>query len=291
MLDQAQRLRQMAAKEGNMNKSQTAPKIITVTSGKGGVGKSNFVVNLSITLQKMGKKVLIFDADVGMGNDDVLMGFLPKYNVFDVIFNNKNIEDVIIEGPFGVKLLPGGSGVARINEITNTQRNNFLNKLSQLENLDYIIMDTGAGISRSVLGFVSCCDELFLIITPEPTSLMDSYSLLKAVVHFKIKDQIKIIVNRTYDSEEAEETYNKFANAVNNFLKIHISYMGNISEDRKLVSAVRNQEPFVIGSPNSSASQDLLKIANKILGDSEGYYKSNEAGIQGLFKKIFNIFS
>lgn len=291
MLDQAQRLRQMAAKEGNMNKSQTAPKIITVTSGKGGVGKSNFVVNLSITLQKMGKKVLIFDADVGMGNDDVLMGFLPKYNVFDVIFNNKNIEDVIIEGPFGVKLLPGGSGVARINEITNTQRNNFLNKLSQLENLDYIIMDTGAGISRSVLGFVSCCDELFLIITPEPTSLMDSYSLLKAIVHFKIKDKVNIIVNRTYDMREAEETYNKFSNAVNNFLKINISYVGNIAEDRKLVSAVRNQEPFIIGSPNSAASQDVIKIANKILGDSESNNGSIESGIQGLFKKIFNIFS
>lgn len=249
------------------------------------------MVNLSIAIQKTGKKVLIFDADVGMGNDDVLMGFLPKYNVFDVIFDNKNIEDVVIEGPFGVKLLPGGSGVARINEITNSQRNSFLGKLSNLEDLDYIIMDTGAGINRSVLGFISCCDELILIVTPEPTSLMDSYSLLKAVVHFKIKSKTKVVINRTFDKKEAEETYNKFQNAVKNFLKMDISYVGNVSEDRKLVLAVKSQEPFIIGSPNCAAAQDIVKIANKLIGDSERENELGKSGIQGLFKKIFNIFS
>lgn len=291
MLDQAQRLRQMAVNGSEANKTGKTPRIITVTSGKGGVGKSNFVVNLSIAIQKTGKKVLIFDADVGMGNDDVLMGFLPKYNVFDVIFDNKNIEDVVIEGPFGVKLLPGGSGVARINEITNSQRNSFLGKLSNLEDLDYIIMDTGAGINRSVLGFISCCDELILIVTPEPTSLMDSYSLLKAVVHFKIKSKTKVVINRTFDKKEAEETYNKFQNAVKNFLKMDISYVGNVSEDRKLVLAVKSQEPFIIGSPNCAAAQDIVKIANKLIGDSERENELGKSGIQRLFKKIFNIFS
>ena len=291
MLDQAQRLRQMATRENKDLESRIRPKIITVTSGKGGVGKSNFVVNLAIAIQKMGKKVLIFDADVGMGNDDVLMGFLPKYNVFDIIFNNKEIEDVVIEGPFGVKLLPGGSGVARVNEITNAQRNNFLDKLSKLEDLDYIIMDTGAGINRSVLGFISCCDELILIITPEPTSLMDSYSLLKAVVHFKIKSNAKVVINRSFDEKEAEETYNKFENAVKSFLKMDTCYIGKVSEDRKLVLAVKSQEPFIIGSPNCMAAQDIIKIANKLIGDSEKDNKLGGLGIQGLFKKIFNIFS
>lgn len=291
MLDQAQRLRQMATKGNEDIKSKKGPQIITVTSGKGGVGKSNFVVNLAIAIQKMGKKVLIFDADVGMGNDDVLMGFFPKYNVFDIIFNNKNIEDVVVEGPFGVKLLPGGSGVSRINEITNAQRNNFLEKLSKLEDLDYIIMDTGAGISRSVLGFIACCDELILIITPEPTSLMDSYSLIKAVVHFKIKSKAKVVINRTFDIKEAEETYNKFESAVKNFLKIDSEYIGNVSEDRRLVLAVKNQEPFIIGSPNCTAARDIVKIANKLVDDSEGENKLGGSGVQGLFKKIFNIFS
>lgn len=288
MLDQAQSLRQMASISKNNDDSPSSPKIITVTSGKGGVGKSNFVVNLALTLQKNGKKVLIFDADMGMGNDDVLLGFLPKYNVFDVIFNNKDIEDVIVTGPYGVKLLPGGSGITRLNEITNIQRNGFLNKLSKLEGLDYILMDTGAGVNRSVLGFIACSDELIIIITPEPTAIMDAYSLIKAVVHFKIKSKAKVVINRTLDKKEGEETYDKFRSAVKTFLKIDVDYLGNISEDRKLIEAVRNQRPFVVNSPNCEAAQDILKIANKLT-----LLKTENTGnsVKSLFKKIFNIFS
>lgn len=285
MLDQAQRLRQMASEK---SASSSSPRIITVTSGKGGVGKSNFVVNLSICLQKMGKKVMIFDADVGMGNDDVLMGFLPKYSVYDVIFNKKEIEDVVITGPFGVKLLPGGSGLSRMDELTDNQREGFLNKLIKLNDLDFIIMDTGAGINRSVLGFIACCEELIVITTPEPTSLTDSYSLLKAVSHFKIKDTAKVIINRVLDYKEGETTFYKFNNAVTNFLKLKVDYLGCISEDRKLVQSVRNQEPFVVSYPNCNASLDLQEIAKKVIGYS---CNTSNMGVQGLFRKIFSIFS
>jgi flagellar biosynthesis protein FlhG len=285
MLDQAQKLRQMVHKE---EVKENRPKIITVTSGKGGVGKSNVVVNLAITLQKLGKKVLIFDADIGMGNDDVLMGFLPKYNVFDIIFNNRKIEEVVINGPFGVKLLPGGSGISRVDELTEEQRENFLNKLSSLSDLDYIIMDTGAGISRSVLGFIACCEELIILTTPEPTSLTDAYSLLKAVKHFKIKDKGKVIINRAMDKKEADITFGKFNNAVETFLKMELHYLGYVSEDRKLIQAVRMQQPFVMAFPGCEAAQDIEIIANNIVGTTSD---SNGIGIQGLFKKIFNIFS
>lgn len=284
MLDQAQRLRQLA----NQNDSTTKPRIITVTSGKGGVGKSNFVVNLSITLQKMGKKVMIFDADVGMGNDDVLMGFLPKYNVFDVILNGKEIDEVIITGPYGVKLLPGGSGLTKIDELTDDQRQVFIDKLEKVKDLDYIIMDTGAGINRSVLGFVACCEELIVITTPEPTSLTDAYSLLKAISHFKIKSSAKVIVNRAFDSKEADITFGKFNNAVTNFLKMRLEYLGFISDDRKLIQAVRTQQPFVISFPNCEAAQDIGKIARKLVGTSGS---EERMGVQGLFKRIFSIFS
>ena len=148
MLDQAQRLRQMA---NDGNEVSLQPRIITVTSGKGGVGKSNIVVNLSIALQKMGKKVMIFDADIGMGNDDIIMGCLSKYNVFDVICNDKEIEDVVVTGPYGVKLLPGGSALTKVEDLTEIQRDKFLKKLTALTGLDYIIMDTGAGVNKSVL--------------------------------------------------------------------------------------------------------------------------------------------
>lgn len=284
MLDQAYNLRKLAEENNNSDK----PRIITVTSGKGGVGKSNFVVNLGIALQKLGKKVLIFDADIGMGNDDVLMGHVPKYNIYDIIINKKEIEDVLIEGPYGVKLLPGGTGINRIKELTSIQRNSFLEKLENLSGYDFIIMDTGAGINRTVLGFISCCDQLIVITTPEPTSMMDAYSLLKAVSHFKIKDSVEIIVNRVIERSEADSTYNKFYNVVTKFLGLKISLLGSIVEDKRLVQSVRNQKPVIVGFPNSEVSKDINVIAEKISGN---FTKNNQVGVQGLFKKIFSIFS
>lgn len=298
MLDQAERLRELAGQDKELKKDEdirkdidlkaSKPKIITVTSGKGGVGKSNFVVNTAIALQKMGKKVLIFDADMGMGNDDVLMGFLPKYNVFDVIVGKKSIDEVIIEGPHGVKLLPGGTGVTRIEEIDEKQRENFIEKLSSLSDLDYIIMDTGAGINKTVLGFISCCEELIVITTPEPTSLTDAYSLIKAVSHFNIKKSAKLVVNRIMDDKEGQVTFNKFNGAVEKFLNMDLQYLGSISDDKKLVQAVRKQEPFVISYPNSTAAKDVKDISDKIVG-----LEKNKKGssVQDLFRKMFNIFS
>lgn len=289
MLDQAQRLRQLAReKEIETDKSGDEAKIITVTSGKGGVGKSNFVVNLGITLQQMGKSVLIFDADVGMGNDDVLMGFLPRYNVYDIIFNNKEINDVIIEGPHGIKLLPGGSGINKIDEIEESRRKEFLNKLASLKGFDYILMDTGAGINRTVLGFIKCCEELIVVTTPEPTSLTDAYSLIKAVNYFNIRSSAKVVVNRILSDKEGEATFNKFKNASERFLNIKLEHLGNISEDRRLIQSVREQRPFVINYPNCEAAVDIKKVALRLVGANNN--KKGE-GVQGLFKRIFSIFS
>ena len=279
MIDQAQRLRQLVVEKDS---TCVKPRIITVTAGKGGVGKSNYVVNLGIALQKSGKKVLIFDADMGMGNDDVLMGFLPKYNVFDIIFNNKEIEEVVVIGPYGIKLLPGGSGLTKIDEITDKEREIFLNKLGKLNDLDYILMDTGAGINKDVLGFVACSEELIILTTPEPTSLTDAYSLLKVVKHFKLKTSAKVIINRTLEDREGQVTFNKFNNAVWSFLKIKLEYLGNVAEDRKLTLAVRKQEPVIISYPNSEAARCITKIAEKLMGTVE---VQNNIGVQDLFKK------
>lgn len=290
MLDQAATLRKLAkeVEEKEVKEKTCSPRIITVTSGKGGVGKSNFVVNLAITLQMKGKRVLIFDADVGMGNDDVLMGILPKYDIKDIIFNNMDIEDVVIEGPHGVKLLPGGSGFTSVEDIPKEKRDSFLKKLTSLSELDYVILDTGAGISRNVLAFIACSDELIVITTPEPTSLTDAYCLLKVVNHFKIKSSAKIVVNKTFNLKEGMETYNKFNNTVNNFLQIKLQYLGALSDDKKLVEAVRKQKPFVISSPNSDVTKEISSIANEILGEKN---LGDSVGVQGLFKKLFSIFS
>lgn len=287
MLDQAERLRRLANGENLENESRKA-RIITITSGKGGVGKSNFVVNLAINLVKKGKKVLVFDADIGMGNDDVLMGIYPKHNVLDLINGRLDIEDIIVDGPEGIKLLPGGSGLNNIEDLQQNQRDLFLRKIEMLEGFDYIFIDTGAGISRSVLAFIACSDEMILVTTPEPTSLTDGYSLLKAVNHFKIKNKANIVVNKVLEKKEGERTFVKFKSAVNKFLALDVSFLGYIYEDKKLIMSVRNQLPFIIGYPYCDASRCIEEITVKILKDNKEVIGS---GAQGLFKRLFSIFS
>jgi len=286
MLDQAESLRKLINDEQQENK-KTSTKIITVTSGKGGVGKSNFVVNLAISLQNKGKKILIFDADLGMGNDDVLMGLYPKNNIFDIIHSDLEIKDIIIEGTNGVSLIPAGSALSKVQELTESEKKIFLEKLDTLDEYDYILMDTGAGVNKDVLSFIAASEELIIITTPEPTSLTDGYSLIKATDHFKLKTKAKIIVNKAFTKEEGEETYNKFDRAVRRFLSIDIEYLGCILEDRKLVQSVRQQKPFIVLYPNCDAARDIENIAMKLLGQEINSLN----GAKGLFKKLFNIFS
>lgn len=282
MLDQAENLRRLANKDNSKKKA----KIITITSGKGGVGKSNFVVNMGITLHKKGKKVLIFDADIGMGNDDVLMGVLPRYNVFDLL-EGKDINEVVVEGPYGINLLPGGSGINYIENLEEEERLAFIEKLTSLDEYDYIFIDTGAGINKNVLAFIACSEETIVITTPEPTSLTDAYSLIKATDHFKLTNTANVIVNRAFSIKDGEETYNKLKRAVDKFLTIKINYLGYISEDRKLVEGVRAQVPFTILHPKCDASRSIERISNKLIGNAS----VENMGAEGLFKKLFSLFS
>lgn len=183
---------------------------------------------------------------------------------------------------------PGGSGITKFKDITEDQINAFVKKLASIGNFDYIIMDTGAGVNRSVLGFISCCEELIILTTPEPTSLTDAYSLFKAVVHFKIKSYAKVVINRVVDNKEGLETYKKFQSVAKKFLKADTEFLGSISEDSRIVKAVRNQTPFVVENPNCYAAKDIQYIANKLMGTTT---KDNGLGIEGLFKKLFKIFS
>lgn len=286
MLDQAEALRKLVVNEEQENKN-VGSKIITITSGKGGVGKSNFVVNLAIALQNKGKKVLIFDADLGMGNDDVLMGLYPKYNIFDIIYTDLEIKDIIIEGTNGVSLIPAGSALSKAQELEEKERKLFLEKLETLDEYDFILMDTGAGVNRDVLSFIAASEELIVITTPEPTSLTDGYSLIKATDHYKLKNKAKIIVNKAFSKEEGQETYDKFDRAVSRFLKIEIEYLGCILEDKKLVQSVRQQKPFMVLYPNCDAAKGIEDISSKLVGQE----LSSSNGAQGLFKRLFNIFS
>ncbi|HEX9025351.1 MAG TPA: MinD/ParA family protein [Clostridium sp.] len=286
MLDQAESLRKLINNEEQDHK-KTSTKIITVTSGKGGVGKSNFVVNLAIVLQNKGKRVLIFDADLGMGNDDVLMGLYPKHNIFDIVFTDLGIKDIIIEGTNGVSLIPAGSALSKAQDLEENDKKIFLEKLDTLDEYDYILMDTGAGVNKDVLSFIAASEELILITTPEPTSLTDGYSLIKAIDHYQLKTNAKIIVNKAFTKEEGDETYSRFNRAVSKFLKINIEYLGCILDDKKLVQSVRQQKPFVVLYPNCDASKDIENIAMKLMGQEI----NSVNGAKGLFKRLFNRFS
>lgn len=285
MRDQADRLRELAR---GTNQSEKTTKVITVTSGKGGVGKSNFVVNLAIMLQKMGKKVLIFDADIGMANDEILMGFVPKYNILDCINRNLDIEDIIITGPEGVKLISGGTGLNKIKELQDEERRILLSKLEKLEDYDYIIMDTGAGVNETVINFIAFSDEFILLTTPEPTSIMDGYSLLKTVSYFDVKKMVSIVVNRVYNEKEGEKTFLKLKNASTKFLSIKCNFVGCIEEDKKLSEAVRNQVPLVMSFPSSKAAKNISAIA-RIIENNSIVNKENK-GVNHLFKNILQLF-
>ncbi len=285
MMDQAEVLRQLVNKN-NVEKEKS--KIITVTSGKGGVGKSNFIVNLAITLSKEGKKVLLFDADIGMGNDDVLMGIYHKYNIMDVINGEVSIEEGIIEGPNGIHLLPGGTGINNIEDLTKEQREKFISEIDSVDGYDYILIDTGAGINRTVLAFIASSDEAIFILTPEPTSLTDGYSLFKALKHFKIETHVNIVINRALSEEEGRATFSKFDLATRRFLNRYPTYLGCIYEDKHLTMAVRNQTPVVIKYPKSEAARSIVRVAARVMG-KENSIKGN--GAKGLFNKLFDIFS
>lgn len=286
-MDQAEALRRLANDTTKSEEKTKTTKIITVTSGKGGVGKSNFVVNLAISLQQKGEKVLIFDADLGMGNDDVLMGLYPKYNIFDILSTDKTLKDIIVEGPAGVKLVPAGSGLNKVQELEENERKRFISNLGALDEFDYILMDTGAGVSKDILSFISASEDLIIITTPEPTSLTDAYSLIKATDYFKLKTKAKVIVNKAFTKKEGEDTFKKFKKAVDKFLKIEVEYLGCILDDKKLVMSVRAQKPFMILYPNCNASRDIEEITTKVM---EQEIKSLD-GAKGLFKRLFNIFS
>ena len=285
MMDQAEVLRQLVNRN-NVEKEKS--KIITVTSGKGGVGKSNFIVNLAITLSKEGKKVLLFDADIGMGNDDVLMGIYHKYNIMDVINGEVSIEEGIIEGPNGIHLLPGGTGINNIEDLTEEQREKFISEIDNVDGYDYILIDTGAGINRTVLAFIASSDEAIFILTPEPTSLTDGYSLFKALKHFKIETHVNIVINRALSEEEGRATFSKFDLATRRFLNRYPTYLGCIYEDKHLTMAVRNQTPVGIKYPKSEAARSIVRVAERVMG-KENSIKRNRA--KGLFNKLFDIFS
>lgn len=266
-MDQADKLRE---KVEMLRDSVSTSRVIAVTSGKGGVGKTSISVNLALQFRQQGKKVVILDADFGLANVEVMLGIRPQYNLADLIFNNKTIEEIITKGPMGIGFISGGSGVQDLVNLDKEKIKKLIAKLVKLDNLyDVVIIDTGAGIADSVIEFVLSSPEVLLIVTPEPTSITDAYSLLKAVNRKKDfnreQKSIKVITNRVDSEEEGQEIYDKISIVVSKFLNIHLDYLGYIPMDRRIADAVMEQKPISLSAPNSEPAIHIHNICAKLL--------------------------
>lgn len=271
-MDQAEQLRNVI-KLHNQN-HQNHARVITITSGKGGVGKSNLAVNLAVCLQRAGKRVLIFDADFGLANVEVMFGAIPQYNLSDFIYRGKPIREIITPGPLGIGFISGGSGIIGLNNLTREQIMYLVNAVNELNELaDFIIIDTGAGISDQVLEFVMASPEVLLVSTPEPSSLTDSYSLLKALYrnpNFSEEGTtIHVVTNRVTSQEEGRAIYDKVNSVVSQFLHGNLNYLGMIPQDAALERAVRQQKTVTISDPNARSSRAIVNLSNNLLNGTQ----------------------
>lgn len=258
-MDQASTLRKI--RNGDMK----GVKVISVTSGKGGVGKTNVVANLAIALAKTGKKVLILDADMGLGNLDVLLGIAPMYNMNHVIRGEKTLKEIMVGGPYGIKILPASSGVQELTALTASQRMNLFLEVDKLEGeIDVMLIDTAAGISSDVLFFNIAAQEIIVVVSPEPTSMTDAYAIMK-VLHTKHgENRFRLLVNSAKGVKESAEVYRKISLVAERFLNISIDYLGYIPYDENIQKAVREQRAIIDIYPDSKASKCFIELAKRV---------------------------
>lgn len=287
-MDQAEQLRIIKANR----QSRPLARVIMVTSGKGGVGKSNTSINLAIQFRKMGKKVIILDADFGLANIEIMFGAVPKHNLCDLIYQGKQITEIITWGPMEVGFISGGSGIAGMSNLSRDYLSYIIQNLALLDTMaDIIIVDTGAGISDAVLEFLVASGEILLVTTPEPTSITDSYSLLKALYRHPRFDEeaskVKMIANRVAKEEEGEILFGKLNAVVERYLKIPMTYLGSIPEDTQLSRAVMQQMPVSIQNPGARSTAAYKKIADRLM-DKEEEERQPKRGMAAFFSHILS---
>lgn len=286
-MDQAEQLRNIIKAN---NVQRPVARVITVTSGKGGVGKSNTSINLAIQFRRMGKRVIILDADFGLANIEVMFGAVPKYNLADLIYQGKSIQEIITWGPNEVGFISGGSGIAGMSNLNKEHLTYIVQNLAQLDAItDIIIVDTGAGISDAVLEFLVASGEILLVTTPEPTSITDSYSLLKALSrHGRFSPDnslVKVIANKVQNAAEGQALFNKLNAVVTRYLKLPLSFLGSVPDDPMLNKAVMQQTPVSIQTPNAKSSLAYENIA-KILMNNEINNTVKKRGMAAFFSHI-----
>jgi flagellar biosynthesis protein FlhG len=302
MADQAQRLREivagsksgggendldLSARRGHEDVlSSPSARVLTVTSGKGGVGKSNVAVNLGISLAKQGQRVAVIDMDLGTANVNVITDVSPTHNLFDVFKKRKDLSEIVERGPEGVLIVAGASGKDELANLGEAECQRFLSQLSQLdEAVDVIIMDTAAGISRSVMHFVRGADQTLLVTTPEPTAITDAYALVKASVRRDPKPRFKLVVNRADSIMEARKVADKVERVGREFLDVSLDVLGYMVEDNAVRKAVRRRRPFLLDAPEARASQCVDHLSKRLMNPEEDL---EPKGVKNLFQTMMD---
>lgn len=280
MEDQAQELRELmqGTDKGEKKTASSGHKtrIIAVTSGKGGVGKTNLSVNMAIAYAQLGKKVILIDGDLGMANVNVLLNIVPQFNLMQVINKQKTMSEIILDTEYGIRFIAGANGFSKIANLTVDELDYFADQFSQLSNADIIIIDTGAGIAENVLRFVAAADEVYVVTTPEPTAITDAYGMIKIITTELVDREIniKLLVNRVHSADEGKRISDRIITIVGQFLNYKVDYIGFVYDDPTVQASVIRQKPFMIVNPTSKPAQCVKHIVGRIektdTGSSEG---------------------
>ena len=284
-MDQAANLRKLVLENSSNLDKKT--RTIAVTSGKGGVGKTSFAVSLSIAMARDGASVTLLDADLGLANINVILGIIPKYNLYHVIKGKKKLKDILIEVPEGIKIIAGASGFHQLANLEQKQRAEFINAISDIDSDDFLIVDTGAGVSQNVLSFLMAADEIIVVTTPEPTAITDAYGIIKSIASHSPDKVIKLVVNRVQSVAEGKRVAQRVINIAGQFLNIKIDNLGFIFDDMYVPRSVRNQKPFIVAYPKSKASGCVNIIADRIR--NKAMDEGRGSGIGQFFKNLFGV--
>lgn len=264
MTDQAEQLRELMRNKSDAPTKNT--RIIAVSSGKGGVGKTNMSINLALAYAQIGKKVIVMDADLGLANVNVALGIIPKYNLYHLVRKQKKMKEIILDTPYGIQIVAGASGFSKIANLSDGERETFISELSELSNADIIIIDTSAGVSNNVLAFIAAADDALIVTTPEPTAITDAYGIIKIIateVDY-LNLGLKLIVNRVKSVTEGKKVAERVINIAGQFLNLKIDYLGYVYEDPAVPHSILKQKPFLIVEPNCKASICIKHIVSRL---------------------------
>lgn len=266
MTDQAETLRAIMRQRGQGSEGTGRTRIITIASGKGGVGKTNISTNLALSYAAMGKKVVLMDADLGLANVNVVLGIIPKYNLYHVIRKQKQMSDILMNTDYGIQIVAGASGFAKIANLSEDERQGFIEELYHLSHADVIIVDAGAGVSNNVLAFVAAADEAIIVTTPEPTAITDAYGIIKIIATEvdNLNLGLKLVVNRVKSVTEGKKVAERVVNIAGQFLNLKVDYLGYIYDDPAVQQAILRQKPFLVMDPKAKASICVNQIASRL---------------------------